>query len=270
MAHEYKTIELSCEDGVGILTMNRPQVLNSLNDLQMMEMREALALVNEDPAYRALILTGRGKGFCAGADLAPTDQIVHDPALSTGGNVGLRMEKLFNPLASDLFHLQKPLITAINGVAAGGGVSMALCGDISLAARSARFKLTFAPALGIVPDMGGTYLLPRLLGRARALGLAMLGESLSAEDAERWGLIWKCVDNETLMDEAHAIAGRMAEGPIEIFPKLRAAFALSESNTFDEQLDFERQTQAELCDGPNFKEGVLAFVQKRKPDFRKS
>ena len=261
----YDLIELEISDGVALLRFNRPQVLNSLNDPLIDEIRSGLADVAKDPAARALVITGAGRGFCAGADLSGGSMT---PDLSLGEVVAERMEELFNPLVRDLFHLDKPTVAAVNGTAAGGGVGIALAADIALAARSASFKLVFVPKLGIVPDCAASFHLQRGIGRARALGMSMLGESITAERAAEWGLIWSCVDDDELMDEAMAIATRLAAGPTLAFAHLRRVFAAADHNTLDEQLDLERDTQRILCDSEDFLEGTMAFLQKREPKFK--
>jgi 2-(1,2-epoxy-1,2-dihydrophenyl)acetyl-CoA isomerase len=261
----YEAIEFDTSDGIALLKLNRPKVLNSLNAQLMDEMREALAEVSGDAAARVLVLTGNGRGFCAGADLGGGES---KPGVSVGEVVAQSMEERFNPLVRDLFHLNKPLVAAINGTTAGGGVGIALCADIAIAARSATFKLVFVPQLGIIPDCGASFFLQRAIGRARALGMSILGESLSAERAAEWGLVWRCVDDDELMDEAMAIAARLAAGPTLAFPHLRRAMAEAEHNTLDEQLDRERDTQRILCDSEDFMEGAMAFLQKREPRFK--
>ena len=263
MGHDL--IELEISDGVALLKLNRPQVLNSLNEPLIREIRSGLAAVSADPTARALVLTGAGRGFCAGADLSGGSMT---PNLSLGEVVAESMEEFFNPLVRDLFHLDKPTVAAVNGTAAGGGVGIALNADIALAARSASFRLVFVPKLGIVPDCAASFHLPRVIGRARALGMSILGESLPAERAAEWGLIWSCVDDDKLMDEAMAIAARLAVGPTLAFPQLRRALAAAEHNTLDEQLDLERDTQRILCNSKDFMEGTMAFLQKRKPEFK--
>ena len=263
MTHE--SIEFEINEGIALLKLNRPKVLNSLNAQLMDEMRSALAEVSENDAARVLVLTGNGRGFCAGADLGGGGM---KPDVSVGEAVAKSMEERFNPLVRDLFHLNKPLLAAVNGTTAGGGVGLALSADITIAARSATFKLTFVPRLGIIPDCGASFFLQRVIGRARALGMSILGESLTAERAAEWGLIWSCVDDDKLMDEAMAIAARLAAGPTLAFPQLRRALAAAEHNTLDEQLDLERDTQRILCDSKDFMEGTMAFLQKRKPEFK--
>jgi 2-(1,2-epoxy-1,2-dihydrophenyl)acetyl-CoA isomerase len=261
----YESIEFEIEDGIALMKLNRPKVLNSLDPQIMDEMRSALAEVSQNDAARVLVLTGNGRGFCAGADLAAGER---RPGVSVGEAVALNMEERFNPLVRDLFHLNKPLLAAVNGTAAGGGVGIALSADITIAARSATFKLVFVPRLGIIPDCGASLFVQRAIGRARAMGMSMLGESLSAEQAAEWGLIWSCVDDDELMAEAMAIAARLAAGPTLAFAQLRSALAAAEHNTLDEQLDLERDTQRVLCDSEDFMEGTIAFLKKRKPEFK--
>jgi 2-(1,2-epoxy-1,2-dihydrophenyl)acetyl-CoA isomerase len=261
----YDVVELEISDGVALLTLNRPEVLNSLNEPLIREIRSALAAVSADPTARALVLTGAGRGFCAGADLSGGKT---NSDVSVGEVVAQSMEENFNPLVRELYHLEKPTVVAVNGTAAGGGVGLALTADIVIAGRSASFKLVFVPKLGIVPDCAATFHLQRLIGRARTLGMTLLGESIPAERAAEWGLIWRCVDDDELMDEAMAIAGRLAAGPTLAFPHLRSVIAAADHNTLDEQLDLERDTQRILADTDDFLEGVIAFAQKRKPKFR--
>jgi 2-(1,2-epoxy-1,2-dihydrophenyl)acetyl-CoA isomerase len=261
----YDLVELEISDGVALLRLNRPEVLNSLSESLIGEIRSALAAVSSDPTARALVLTGAGTGFCAGADLSGGEAA---SAQSVGETVAQSMEENFNPLVRDLYHLEKPTVAAVNGIAAGGGVGLALTADIVLAARSASFKLVFVPKLGIVPDCAASFHLQRLVGRARALGMTLLGESLPAERAAEWGLIWRCLDDDELMDEAMAIAGRLAAGPTLAFPHLRRVMAAADHNTLEEQLDLERDTQRILADTADFLEGVMAFAQKRKPKFQ--
>jgi len=260
-----RSIEFETKDGIALLKLNRPKVLNSLNAQLMDEMRSALAEVSKNDAARVLVITGNGRGFCSGADLGGGDM---EPDVSVGEMVAQSMEDRFNPLVRELFHLNKPLLAAVNGTTAGGGVGIALTADIAIAARSATFKLVFVPRLGIIPDCGASFFLQRAVGRARALGLSILGESLPAERAAEWGLIWSCVDDDKLMDEAMAIAARLAAGPTLAFPHLRHALAAADHNTLDEQLDLERDTQRILGDSEDFMEGTMAFLQKRKPEFK--
>jgi len=212
---------------------------------------------------RAVLLTGSGGGFCAGQDLSErnvgADAAPIDLSVSLGSN--------YNPLVRRLRALPKPVVCAVNGVAAGAGANIALACDIVLAARSASFVQSFS-RLGLVPDSGGTYFLPRLVGSARAMGLALLGERLSAEEAERWGLIWKAVEDERLVEEATGIAQTLAAGPTKGYGLIKQAIQASAGNSLDAQLDLERDLQREAGFSEDYREGVAAFMQKRKPQYK--
>lgn len=264
----YEAILYEVSDGVARLTLNRPDKLNSMNLPLLKEAREAVRAAQEDSGAGVLVITGAGRGFCAGADLAARGD-GEQPNLSPGEHTALRMKEYFNPLIQDIHECSLPVICAVNGVAAGGGMGLALAGDITIAKRSASFVQVFTRQLGIIPDCGSTWTLPRAVGRARALGLAFLGEKLPAEEAENWGLIWKCVDDEKFDEEVGAVARQLAEGPTSCFAEVRKAFLHAESATLPEQLEYERQQQRVLCDGADFAEGVMAFLQKRKPVFKK-
>ncbi|MCP3984978.1 MAG: enoyl-CoA hydratase [bacterium] len=261
---DWKTVQLEQDGAVALLSLDRPDVLNAMNADLIDDLRSALRVVGDDLRLRALVVTGTGRAFCAGADLGAG---VEEPGETLGDRVAHSMDVRFNPLARELFALRVPIISAVNGVAAGGGVGLALSADLVLAARSASFKLVFAPRLGIVPDVGSSYYLPHLVGRARALGLSLLGESLSAEKAEEWGLIWRCVPDDELMELAMQLARRLAEGPTRALARLRSLFAAAEHGDLGTQLDLERETQRELTNSSDFSEGVAAFLQKRRPEF---
>lgn len=260
-----ETLTLSVEDGIALLTLNRPEVLNSINTQLIAEMRDALAEVAANKDARALLLTGAGRGFCAGADLAAQGQ--RQEGMSVGQGVAHGMEVGFNPMMRELYALEKPIVAAVNGVTAGGGVGLALAADIVIAGKSASFVQVFGPRLALIPDLGCTWHLPRLVGRARALGLALLGDKLPAETAAEWGLIWKCVEDEALMSEARAVAGKLANGPTNAFREIRKAIDAAGSNDFSSQLDYEREVQGMLGDHPNFSAGVKAFLTKKEPEF---
>lgn len=262
----YSTITLAIADGVAELTLSRPQNLNSINKTLIDEMRVALGDLAKDDAVRVLLLTGAGRGFCAGADLAGSG-FPTDPSRSRGQQTAYSMEVGYNPLAADLGAFAKPVVVAVNGVCAGGGVGLALAGDIVVAAKSAYFVQVFGPKLGLVPDVGVTWYTPRLVGRARARGLALLGDRLPAEKAAAWGLIWDAIDDDKLMAEARTIAARLAKGPQKGFMKIKEVLDASLGNSLEAQLDLERVTQGELGDHPDFLEGVTAFLQKRDPIF---
>ena len=263
----YQNILLETAEGVARLTLNRPQSLNSLNRGLIDDIRAALRALARDENVRALIVTGAGRGFCAGADLAGNDfgDGVHR---SIGEGVSHSMEIGYNPLVRELAGFAKPVICAVNGVAAGGGVGLALCGDIVVAAKSASFVQVFGPRLGLVPDMGCTWFLPQLLGRARSRALALFGDRLPAEKAAEWGLIWAAVDDDKLMSEATALAQRLAKGPALAFSEIKRALDVAPFNSLDEQLELERNLQRRLGDTDDFREGVTAFLSKREPTFK--
>lgn len=264
----FESIIYGVKDGVAKLTLNRPEKLNSLNVPLMKEVREAMAAAQADKDARVLVVTGAGRGFCAGADLSARAEDAL-PGLSPGQQTWKRMDEYFNPMIRDLNECTLPVICAVNGVAAGGGMGLALSGDITIAARSATFVQVFTKQLAIIPDCGSTWYLPRLVGRARATGLAFLGDKLTAEQAEAWGLIWKCVDDDKLEAEVAALARQLADGPTATYAEVRKAFAHAENASLAGQLDYERDQQRVLCDGANFMEGVMAFLQKRKPVFKR-
>ena len=264
----YETILFDVNDGVAVLTLNRPEALNSLSISLMEETRDAFKQVARNPAAKALVITGNGEGFCTGADLTSESFSGAEEHLSIGEMISYAMKKWFNPLILDIERMEKPVISAVNGVAAGGGVGFALVADMVIAAQSAYFKLTFGPRLGIIPDLGSTWFLPRLIGRSRALALSFLGESLPAEKAAEWGLIYKCVDDDVLMNEVMAIATKHAKGPTNDWDYIKRAYRESERNNLEEQLDFERYCQLILTDSDDFMEGVTAFGEKREPQFK--
>lgn len=258
----FETIEFLAGDGVATVALNRPDRLNSFNQTMHAELREALGRVESEAAIRCLLLTGRGRGFCAGQDLS-------DRAVAPGAEVpdlGESLENNYNPLVRRLRALPKPVVCAVNGVAAGAGMNIALACDIVLAARSAKFLEPFCN-LGLVPDSGGTWVLPRLIGRARATALAMLGETLTAEQAVDWGLIWQVFDDAELMPAAEALAARLAAAPTYGLGLIKRALDASAAQGLDAQLDLERDLQRLAGRSADYREGVTAFLEKRKPKF---
>ncbi len=263
----YQTILFDITDGIARLTLNRPDRLNSFNTTMHAEVREALAsLAGESQSQaakaRVLVLSGAGRGFCAGQDLG-------DRAVAPGGaatDLGESIEKYYKPLVMTLRNLPLPVIAAVNGVAAGAGANIALACDIVVAARSAVFVQAFAK-LGLVPDSGGTWVLPRLLGNARAMGLAFFGDKLSAERAQEWGLIWRCVEDAEFADVVGAMARQLAAAATQGLARTKKAIQESWSRSLEEQLDIERDYQRELGYTADYAEGVAAFTQKRAPQF---
>ncbi|MGW8394574.1 2-(1,2-epoxy-1,2-dihydrophenyl)acetyl-CoA isomerase PaaG [Pseudoduganella sp. HUAS MS19] len=259
----YENIKFEIEAGVATLTLNRPDKLNSFTQAMHLEVREALSQLRADKSVRVLVLTGAGRGFCAGQDLG-------DRAVAPGGaavDLGESVEKFYAPLVLALRELPMPVICAVNGVAAGAGANLALACDIVLAAKSASFIEAFCK-LGLIPDTGGTWHLPRLIGHARATGLTMLGEKLSAERAEQWGLIWKAVPDEELMNETMAMARHFAAAPTKGLAFTKHALQASYGNTLADQLKLEGEMMRELGYSHDYREGVDAFINKRAPNFK--
>ena len=259
---DFQTIRYATQDGVGSVTLNRPDRLNSFTAQMHEELAAALDAADADDKVRAILLTGEGRGFCAGQDLA-------DRAVSPGGeavDLGFTVEKYWSPLVKRLAGRDKPVICAVNGVAAGAGANIALACDIVIAARSAKFIQSFAN-IGLIPDSGGTWILPRSIGQARALGLALTAEPLAAEKAEIWGLIWKCVDDDALPGEALALAKKLAAGPTRGLAATKHLIRASLGKTLDEELNIERDTMRELGFSADYQEGVAAFMEKRAPKF---
>ncbi len=258
----YDNILFNIEAGIARVTLNRPERLNSFNDAMHAEVRDALAKVRADATVRVLLLTGAGRGFCAGQDLA-------DRAVAPGAepvDVGASIERNYKPLVLSLRAFPLPVVCAVNGVAAGAGANIALACDIVIAAKSASFIQAFA-RIGLLPDAGGTFFLPRLVGSARAMGLAMLGDKLSAEQAAEWGLIWKCVDDAEFTAVIDKLLQHLAAAPTRALAATKRALQLAAGNTLEAQLDVERDFQRELGRTDDFREGVSAFAAKRPPQF---
>lgn len=258
----YQTILFEVSDGVARLTLNRPDRLNSFNVQMHGEVRDALSKLKSNSDARVLVFTGAGRGFCAGQDLG-------DRAVAPGGqgvDLGDSIENYYKPLVLALRNLPMPVIGAINGVAAGAGANIALACDLVIAAKSASFVQAFAK-LGLVPDSGGTWFLPRLLGNARAMGLALLGDKLPAEQAAQWGLIWRCVEDAELKSTVDQLATHFSSAPTRGLARTKQAIYESWSHTLEQQLDQERDFQRELGRSQDYAEGVAAFTEKRTPKF---
>jgi 2-(1,2-epoxy-1,2-dihydrophenyl)acetyl-CoA isomerase len=263
---QFDTLLFAQREHVAYVTLNRPDRLNALNGGLIHDLHAAADAIASRPEIRAVLLTASGRGFCAGADLTGSG-LPDDPGASRGENIRAHLVDHFNPMVSAWYRLRVPVVVAVNGVAAGAGASLALVGDIVLAARSATFLQLFAPKLGLMPDLGSTFYLPRLVGTARAKGLAMLGEALSAADAADWGLIWGCVEDGELIPRAEALAHRFAAGPTQAYQHIKEVFNVEPSRTLGEHLALEADQQRILADTRDFAEGVEAFRNKRAPTF---
>jgi 2-(1,2-epoxy-1,2-dihydrophenyl)acetyl-CoA isomerase len=258
----YEHIEFEISKGVAILKLNRPESLNSFTVAMHAEVRGVLEQAAGDSAVRAVLLTGNGRGFCAGQDL-------NDRAVAPGADMpdlGDSVDKYYNPLIRLLTTMEKPVICAVNGVAAGAGANIAFACDIVIAGRSASFIESFCK-LGLIPDSGGSWILPRLVGMARARGLAMLGPKIKAEQAAAWGMIWQCVDDEELLPVALGLAEEMATQPTRGYAFTKQAFAASATNSLDQQLELEKDLMRAAGKTHDYKEGVSAFLEKRSPRY---
>ena len=259
----HNTIDFQVAKGVAVLTLDRPDALNSFTAEMHGEVREVLTGAAEDAVVRAVLITGNGRGFCAGQDL-------NDRSVAADGSppdLGESVDKNYNPLIRLITGMPKPVICAVNGVAAGAGANIALACDIVIAARSASFIESFSK-LGLIPDSGGTWILPRLVGMARARGLAMLGPKVMAEQAEAWGMIWQVVDDADLMATAMELAEHLATQPTRGFAFTKQALAASAANTLDQQLELEKDLMREAGQTADYREGVAAFLEKRAPRYR--
>ncbi len=254
-------VAVTITEGVAEIVLNRPDKLNALNEIMHRELAAALERAARDEAVRAVLLTGAGRGFCAGQDLS-------ERAFAEGEepDLGATLERWYNPLIRRLRALEKPVVCAVNGVAAGAGANIALACDIVLAARSARFIQAFVH-IGLIADSGGSWFLPRLVGEGRARALLMLGEPLEAERAQAWGLIWKVVEDARLLEEARELARRLARGPTRAYALLKRALDASPLNTLEAQLSLERDLQRQAGRSRDYREGVRAFLEKRAPRF---
>lgn len=258
----YDRITLAKADGLATLTLNAPDKLNAVSRKMIAELKQCWEELAADTSVRAVLLTGAGRGFCAGADLADPDR-----EASATADSGAALDKYFNPVIRTMRSMPKPIVAAVNGVAAGVGMSFAMAADIAIAAKSASFLQAFA-RIGLMPDGGSTWFLPRLVGDQRARALAMLAPQIPAEQARQWGLIWDVVEDDALMTTATELARRLADGPTLALARIKEAMNRAPGNTLSAQLDVERDFQRELGRSADFKEGVSAFLAKRKPDFK--
>lgn len=261
-------LQIDCADGVATVALDRPEVLNALNGPIIDALLQGLAQLRADNAVRVLLLTGRGRAFCAGADLRDDMMNADQPAAERGRRFAASADVGVHALVRAVADFGKPVVAAVNGAAVGGGASLALTAHIVLAAESAYFQQPFAAQLGLVPDMGGSWQLMRRLGPARALPLVMLGERLPARQAAEWGLVWRCVPDADLLGAARDAAVQLAAGAPRALAMLPALMAAALDGDLGAQLDRERDAQAELVQTDDFLEAVSAFRTKRKPVFR--
>jgi len=260
MSHD--TIIVAIDHGLATLTLNAPDKLNAVSRKMIAELKECWETLAADPAVRAVLLTGAGRGFCAGADLSDPDR-----DRSVAADSGSALDKFFNPVIRLMRSVPKPVVAAVNGPAAGVGMSFALAADIAIAGKSANFLQAFA-RIGLLPDGGSTWFLPRLVGEQRARALAMLAPRISAEQAKEWGLIWDVVEDGALLTTATEVARRLADGPTLALARIKEAMNRASGNQLSQQLDLERDFQRELGRSEDFREGVSAFLAKRKPVFK--
>ncbi|HAV4024691.1 TPA: 2-(1,2-epoxy-1,2-dihydrophenyl)acetyl-CoA isomerase [Acinetobacter baumannii] len=260
---DYQNIIAEEKNGVGYLTFNRSKALNSFNVDMHREVAEVLSQWTKNPDVRCVVISGEGRGFCAGQDLG--DRVV-DPN-AEAPDLGYSIETYYNPLIKTIVNMPKPVICAVNGVAAGAGANIALACDLVIAAKSANFVQAFC-RLGLVPDSAGTWFLPRAVGHARAMGLTLLGDKLPAETAKEWGMIWDVVEDAELKTKVTELAERLAKQPTFGLSLIKKAIHQSSNNTFDEQMLLERDLQRIAGRSEDYREGVQAFMNKREPNFK--
>lgn len=253
-------VQISVSNGVLRVTLDRPEKLNAIDGELADAALAGFERARTDDSVRAVLLGANGRGFCAGQDLS-------DPNAAPGKNLGLLLERHYNPLIRAMRALPKPIVARVNGVAAGAGANLAFAADIVIAARSASFIESFS-RIGLVPDSGGTWMLPRLIGHARASAVAMLGEKFSAEQAQAWGAIWQAVDDDTLDAVCERIVAQLAQAPTRALAAIKSALRDAWMRDLDAALDAERELQSELGASDDFREGVEAFAAKRQPSFR--
>ncbi|PHM62525.1 2-(1,2-epoxy-1,2-dihydrophenyl)acetyl-CoA isomerase PaaG [Xenorhabdus ishibashii] len=258
------TVLTDIQAGVLSITLNRPECLNSFNEELHQQLSQAMDIAEQDGSVRCVLLTGTGRGFCAGQDLNDRNAIISDGSIP---DLGRSVERYYNPLIRRMTSLPKPIICAVNGVAAGAGVSLALACDIVIASRTASFIQAFC-RIGLTPDSGGSWFLPHKIGQARAMGMALLGDKISAEQALDWGMIWQVVAPEELEDKTQKLALHLATQPTLALGCIKQATYAAATNTLEQQLVLERDLQRQCGYSEDFREGVNAFIEKRQPTFK--
>lgn len=264
----YENIKLEYRDRIAILHFDRMPVMNSLSVEMAKEVLNALENIQQNQNISALIITAEGKGFCSGAELSP-QSFLGDGQASPAQSLEHHMQHYFNIWIEKIENFPIPVVVAMNGIAAGAGVGIALASDITIAAEEAYFILTFAPKLNLIPDMGTSWFLPHFIGTARSKAITLLGEKITAKQAEQWGLIWKCVPKIELFDEALKIANQLAKLPPDIAQHVRKTYAHADTHSLPEQLNYEKELQCQLVQTPAFMEGVAAFIERREPIFKR-
>ncbi len=264
----FENLEYIREDSLAIIRLNRPDCLNALNQALISELKSAIQEVADDSSITGLLITGNGRGFCAGADITTTDfDKSAESRLAQGEATYHSMIQYFNPIIQMIYELDKPTLAAVNGVAAGYGVSLALACDLVYGAESASFIQVFVPQLGIIPDGGSTWLLPRLVTGARVRGMILTGKKITARKAKDWGMIWECLPDDELYKAAHQVIHQLANGPAMGIRSAKYALKQADGNSLDKQLQLEAHLQKSCCGSEDFAEGCLAFAEKRKPNF---
>ncbi len=261
----YENLNYEINGKVAVITLNRPERLNALSGGLLKDLQEAFKQADADSRVGAILLTGAGRGFSSGADLADPNDMPFDAEGKL--DLGKALEERYNPIVKHMRGMAKPIIGAANGIAAGAGCSLVLACDITLAARSANFLLAFVN-IGLIPDAGATWFLPQRAGSQRALGMSLLGEKLPAQTAKEWGLIWDVVDDEQLQESALAMAEKLANGPAQAIARIKQTTYAADDNDLSTQLDMERDLQRECGITTDFAEGVQAFMQKRPAQFQ--
>ncbi|MFO1189951.1 MAG: enoyl-CoA hydratase-related protein [Alphaproteobacteria bacterium] len=257
----YRWIKLERDGGVAILTLNDPATLNAIQPAMMREIEDALRRIDDDDLARAIVITGAGRGFCSGQNLRSVDDI------KGGLGVVRNAMREYFPVFRAIRRARAPVIAAVNGVAAGGGFSLALAADFIVAARSALFIQVFS-RIGLIPDVGSSFFLPRLIGRARALGVMMTNQPITADKAKEWGIIWDCVDDERMMNEAMALARKLAAGPTQTYALTRKVVDESHHHDLERQFEYELEIQSHILETADAREGITAFLEKRPAKFQ--